>query len=306
MSIGCDGLEHMSDLLGLKVLHDEDDDFGFLEKFLILLALALQVHTFLWTQTHELILEMREQLLVNHIVLLAGFVCQQGHNVKALRVLFLEYLVESHPLCVSSELNSLQIVIKTMQLHVFNALEGVALFLQFVEPCSKVGVDATDALADDILLLIDSKLIILFLDFFDCAFVNFEQLGVLFCEQGLLILVNLVGYMFAHVYKVAGALVGSVVSKCGVEHVLFKLHRYIMIVQLPPHLFDSIIHVTKVMALFGHSIVYHDGVQVVRPFIGADVWLLESLLHLNDLLCHSLDLVFCFLLHFFQSFECDF
>lgn len=161
-------------------------------------------------------------------------------------------------------------------------------------------------MAHNELLLGDGEVVILLLDFFLCLLVDFEQLCVYLSEQWPLVLVNLLGYVLAHVNNVASTLVCAIVTKGCLEHFLFELHRDLVVVELPPLLLDPIVDIGEVVTLFSHTIVYHDGMQVERPLLGADVGLLESVFHLLDLLSHSLDLVLCLLLHLSEGFECNF
>ena len=76
----------------------------------------------------------------------------------------------------------------------------------------------------------------------------------------------------------------AIASKGVFHYLLFWGSGYPMVIKFPPKLLGAIVQVRVVVAHIGHSVVDHNCVKVIRPFLKLGVRLLESILKALDLL----------------------
>lgn len=159
-----DCLEDTPDVLSVEVLHDEDDDLSFLEELFEFILLGLQADKLPVGEIDELLFVELLKLLVHEVIFLQLRSLHHSEQVKLLRVLLFEALIEDHPLCKPFEPDQLEVMVETVQLDLLDSHQRLLLLIQLVDLVIEVVVDVDGTLLHDVLLLLKREGVVALLD----------------------------------------------------------------------------------------------------------------------------------------------
>ena len=101
-------------------------------------------------------------------------------------------------------------------------------------------------------------------------------------ENGILAVLHLLGDSLINVEEVTSTLVAGA-SESLLHYLIFGGDAHSMVIEFPPDVHGTVEKIGIVMADICDSVMDHDSMQVVWPFLGLGVWLLESILKAFDL-----------------------